>query len=172
MKVVLSFVLGLLLMVGGLAQTSQTPRDQKTGQSGMTGQKSPHPSMMGQKSGQSGMSTSCQEMMQHHEKLMSDMQQMDTQLQAKVSAMNSATGDKKIQAIADAVNELATQRHQMFARMEEMHSGMMAHMAEHMQSGGAQSMANCPMMKQMSQAGMHPPQGTPTKPVTGKSKTE
>jgi len=161
MRIILTTVLGFLLTVGGLAQSGQqTPgaRDQKPGQSGTTGQKS----------GQPGMTTSCQEMAQQHQKMMSDMKQMDSQLQAKVSAMNSATGDKKIQAIADAVNELATQRHQMFARMEGMQSGMMTHMSEHMQSGGAKSMANCPMMQGMSQPGMR----ATTKPATGKSKTE
>ncbi len=96
----------------------------------------------------SSMNSSCQGMMKQHQKMMDEMQQMDKQLQAKVAAMNSATGDQKVVAIAAAVNELAKQRHEMFARMDQMQSGMMSHMASHMQSGDKQSMANCPMMGQ------------------------
>lgn len=176
MKIVQTVTLGVLLAASAWAQSGQqtTPgRDQKSGQPGMMGQKSGHAGMMGQKSGQStNMSASCQEMMQEHEKVMSEMQQMDKQLQAKISAMNSATGDKKTQAIADAVNELATQRHEMFTRMQELTGGMMSHMAQHMESGGAQSLANCPIMQRMSQSGMHAHQGTTTKPAAGKSKAE
>ena len=86
--------------------------------------------------------------MKQRQKMMGEMQQMDNQLQAKVSAMNSATGDQKVQAIAAVVSELARQQHDMFARMEQMHAGMMSHMASHMQSGDKQSMAGCPMMNQ------------------------
>lgn len=94
------------------------------------------------------MMSSCQDMMKQHQTMMSEMQKMNDQLQAKVSAMNRATGDQKVQAIADAVNELASQRQEMFAHMQEMHSGKMAHMTGHMQSGDKQSMANCPMMRE------------------------
>ena len=132
MKIFQAALLCFLLTSAGFGQKAQQTTDtQKPG----TGQSS-------------SMSSSCQEMMKQHQKMMGEMQQMDNQLQAKVSAMNSATGDQKVQAIAAAVNELAKQRHDMCARMDQMQSGMMSHMASHMQSGDKQSMANCPMMGQ------------------------
>ncbi|MFB3906105.1 MAG: hypothetical protein ACE15E_21885 [Acidobacteriota bacterium] len=149
MKVIQTAVLGVLLTVGAWSQSGQKA-------TGSQGQKAGRPT---------GMTTSCQDMAKQRQKMMSDMQQMDQELQAKISAMNSATGDQKIRAIADAVNELARQRHDMFARMQEMDSATMSHMGEHMQSGGGQAMANCPMMKQMSQQAR---EGTATKPATGK----
>jgi uncharacterized protein YoxC len=176
MKIVQTVALAVLFCVPVWAQsgTQATPnQSQRNDHSGMMGQQSGQPGMMGQKPSHSGMTASCQEIMQEHQKMMSAMQQMDSQLQAKVSTMNSATGDKKIQAIVDVVNELASQRHQMFARVEDMQSRMMAHFAEHMQSGGAQSLANCLMMQQgMGQAGMQGHQGTGMKPASGKSKVE
>jgi predicted RNase H-like nuclease (RuvC/YqgF family) len=182
MRIILTVVFSFLITLAGFAQSSQQTtrdRDQSTGQtgttgqtttghSGMTGQKSGHAGMMGQKSGQSGMTKSCQEMMQEHQQMMSEVQQQDKDLQAKVSAMNSASGDKKIQAMADVINTLATQRQERSTRMQQMQADMMTHMAEHMRAGG-QSMANCPMMS-MNQ-GTHA-QGTTTKPSTGKSKAE
>jgi len=57
----------------------------------------------------------------------------------------------KVDAMAAVINEMATQRTQMMAKMSGMQDQMMAHMGEHMaQTGSAamkQSMAQCPMMK-------------------------
>ncbi|RPJ55369.1 MAG: hypothetical protein EHM23_26440 [Acidobacteria bacterium] len=155
MKMIQTIVLGVLLAMPVLAQGTQpAPRDK--------GQKA---------AGHGAMTASCEDMMKQHQQMMSDMQQMNKQLQAKVSAMNSATGEQKVQAIADTVNELAKQHQGMFDRMQQMHSGTMTHMSEHMQSGGAQSMANCPMMKEMGQSGMQAQRGKDAKPAP-KSRAE
>ena len=46
------------------------------------------------------------------------------------------------------VTEMVTQRRTMQAGMMKMQESMMGHMMEHMQAG-KESMATCPMMKQM-----------------------
>jgi hypothetical protein len=62
--------------------------------------------------------------------------------------MNSASGSEKPVATAAVVTEMVTQNRAMQDRMMKMHQDMMGHMMEHMQAG-KDSMAMCPMMKQM-----------------------
>ncbi len=97
---------------------------------------------------QPGMAAKCQAMMADQEKMMTEMTGADQRLDDLVGKMNAASGTEKADATAAVVNELVTQRRTMRDGMMKMQHGMMAHMMEHMQAG-KDSMAMCPMMKQM-----------------------
>ena len=90
----------------------------------------------------------CQAMMADQEKMMADMKVADQRLDDLVGKMNAASGVDKAEATAAVVNEMVTQRRTMRDGMMKMQHGMMAHMMGHMQAG-KDSMAMCPMMKQM-----------------------
>ncbi len=94
------------------------------------------------------MAAKCQAMMADHEKMMAEMKAADQRLDELVAKMNAATGTEKADATAAVVNEMVTQRRTMRGGMMKMEGGMMGHMMEHMQAG-KDSMAMCPMMKQM-----------------------
>ena len=96
----------------------------------------------------SGMAPKCQAMMAEREKMMTDMKAADQRLDDLVARMNTASGMEKTAATATVVTEMATQRRTMRDGMMKMQHGMMSHMMEHMQAG-KDSMAMCPMMKQM-----------------------
>jgi hypothetical protein len=124
--VVISAVPGLA------AQTPQTPQHPAT-------DKATPPS---------GMAAKCQAMMAEREKMMADMKAADQRLDDLVAKMNSASGTEKVAATAAVVTEMVTQRRTMRDGMMKMQHGMMGHTTEHMQAG-KDSMAMCPMMKQM-----------------------
>ena len=94
------------------------------------------------------MAAKCKAMMADQEKMMTEMKAADQRLDDLVSKMNAASGTEKVDATAAVVNEIVTQRRTMRDGMMKMQQGMMAHMSEHMQAG-KDSMAQCPMMKQM-----------------------
>jgi len=94
------------------------------------------------------MAAKCQAMMADHEKLMKEMKAADQRLDDLVAKMKAASGTEKVDATAAVVNEMVTQRRTMRDGMMKMEGGMMGHMMEHMQAG-KDSMAVCPMMKQM-----------------------
>jgi hypothetical protein len=96
----------------------------------------------------SAMDAKCQAMMAEHEKMMADMKAADQRLDGLVATMNAASGAEKMAATATVVTEKVTQDRTMREGMMKMQHDMMAHMMEHMQAG-KESMANCPMMKQM-----------------------
>ena len=96
----------------------------------------------------SGMEAKCQAMMAEREKMMTDMKAADQRLDGLVATMNTASGMEKMAATATVVTEMVTQRRTMRDGMMKMHEDMMGHMMEHMQAG-KESMAACPMMKQM-----------------------
>jgi hypothetical protein len=96
----------------------------------------------------SGMEAKCQAMMAEKEKMMADMKAADQRLDNLVATMNTASGMEKMAATATVVTELVTQRRTMRDGMMKMQQDMMGHMMEHMQAG-KDSMAMCPMMKQM-----------------------
>ena len=56
-----------------------------------------------------------------HAKMMADMKAMDARLDQKVAAMNEAKGKTKVDAMAAVINEMATQRTEMMAKMAGMH---------------------------------------------------
>ena len=95
-----------------------------------------------------GMAAKCKAMMADQEKMMTEMQGADQRLDDLVGKMNAASGPAKADATAAVVNELVNQRRTMRDGMMRVQHGMMAHMMEHMQAG-KDSMAMCPMMKQM-----------------------
>ena len=94
------------------------------------------------------MTAKCQAMMADHEKMMTEMKAADTRLDDLVAKMNAAAGAEKAGATAAVVNEMVTQRRTMRDGLMTMQHGAMGHMMEHTQAG-KDSMAMCPMMKQM-----------------------
>jgi len=64
-------------------------------------------------------------MMNMQRKMMENMNASDTRLDALVQQMNAATGDKKIAAMADVINELTRQRRTMRETSGTMHQHMM-----------------------------------------------
>ncbi len=95
----------------------------------------------------SGIAAKCQAMMAERETMMADMKAADQRLDDLVARMNSASGTEKMAATAAVVSEMVTQRRAMREGMMKMQQGVMGHMMEHM--AGKDSMAMCPMMKQM-----------------------
>ena len=96
----------------------------------------------------SDMAAKCQAMMAEHDHMMADMKAADQRIDDLVVKMNALSGMEKMAATAAVVTELVTQRRTMRDGMMKMQHGMMSHMMEHMQAG-KDSMAMCPMMKQM-----------------------
>ena len=96
----------------------------------------------------SAMDVKCQAMMAEKDKMMADMKAADERLDGLVATMNTASGADKPVATAAVVTEMVTQNRAMRDGMMKMHQDMMGHMMEHMQAG-KDSMASCPMMKQM-----------------------
>lgn len=90
----------------------------------------------------------CTEMMANRTPTMVDMKAMDAQLDQKLAAMKGAAGDARIEAMAEVINELVSQRKatrdQMLATQCDMarHGGSAA-------SPQQDSMSECPMMKDM-----------------------
>ena len=96
----------------------------------------------------SDMAAKCQAMMAEREQMMTDTKAADRRLDDLVAKMNAASGMEKTAAIAAVVTEMVAQRRTMRDGMMKMQHGTMGHMMEHMQAG-KDSMAMCPMMKQM-----------------------
>lgn len=112
--------------------------------------------------GESGMMSGsmgeqCKQMAAMHSNMMAETKAMNASLDQKVAAMNAAEGAAKVDAMAAVINEMATQRTQMMAKMSGRQDQMMAHMGKHMansdSAGMKQSMAQCPMMKGMKDMG-------------------
>jgi len=76
-----------------------------------------------------------------HEKMVAEMKAMDTRLDEKLAAMNAATADQKVEAMAAVINELVSQRKEMRANFGPMHHGMRGPMMAH------EGAMDCPMMK-------------------------
>lgn len=97
---------------------------------------------------QSEMAAKDKTMMAEREKMMTDMKAADQRLDDLVAKMKTASGMEKMAATATVVSEMVAQRRTMRDGMMKMQERMMGHMMEHMQAG-TDSMAMCPMMKQM-----------------------
>lgn len=65
------------------------------------------------------------DMMKMHQQMMAEMKGADAKLDELVKTMNAATGDAKISAIAQVVNELVRQQKGMHGRMGMMDDHMM-----------------------------------------------
>ena len=96
----------------------------------------------------SDMAAKCQAMMAERETMMTDMKAADQRLDDLVATMNTASGMEKMAATATVVAEMVTERRTMRDGMMKMQQDMMGHMLQHMQAG-KDSMAMCPMLKQM-----------------------
>ena len=90
----------------------------------------------------------CQEMMGQKQKMMEDMKAQDADLTEQITKMNSAPDDKKLGLMAAVITHMVEQRTAMNVRKAKMEDEMMKHMMQHMQMG-KESMAQCPMMKDM-----------------------
>ena len=97
---------------------------------------------------QPGMDAKCQAMMAEKQTMMADMKAADQRIDGLVATMNAASGMAKADATTAVVSEMVTQQRTMRDSKMKMDQDMMAHMMEHMQAG-KDSMAACPMMKQM-----------------------
>jgi len=97
------------------------------------------------------------QMMQMHQKMMADMKAMDDRLNTLASAMTAATGQAKVDAMAELVTVMVQQRTMMRDGMMRMQGQMMGHMMQHMAMGTSpeahEMMAACPMMKMMMSGG-------------------
>jgi hypothetical protein len=91
----------------------------------------------------------CQEMKEQKQKMKDDMKAQDAELTAQVARMNGAPEGKKVNLMAGVITHMLQQRIAMDARKAKMEEEMMQHMMQHMQMG-KESMAQCPMMKAMS----------------------
>jgi len=93
----------------------------------------------------------CKAMMAKHEAMKAEMASLDAKLDALLATMNAANGQKKVDATAAAINELAAQRKAMREHMMAMGPQMMQHMMQHgrmgMMEGMMKSMSKCPMMQ-------------------------
>ena len=96
----------------------------------------------------SKMMESCQAMKEQKEKMLADMKAQDAELTEHVAKMNRAPEAEKMSVMAAVITHMVEQRIAMDDRMAKMQDNLMAHMMEHMQMG-ADSMAQCPMMKGM-----------------------
>lgn len=77
--------------------------------------------------GQSSQATMA-EMMKRHQQMMADMKAADAKLDELVNAMNAATGDAKVSAMAQVVSELVRQQKTMNEHMGMMDQQMMMRM--------------------------------------------
>ena len=68
------------------------------------------------------------DMMKVHQQMMMDMKAADAKLEPLLRTMNAATGEPRVSAIADVVNELVSQQKAMHERMSVMHDQMMGQM--------------------------------------------
>lgn len=71
------------------------------------------------------------QMAEMHEKMDAEMKAQNAELDKLVAAMNSATGEKKVDAIAAVVSKLVEQRKAMHEKMGAMHKKMQGGMMKH-----------------------------------------
>jgi uncharacterized protein HemX len=94
------------------------------------------------------MMARCQDMKEQKQKMKEDMKAQDAQLTEQLTRMNLAPKDQKMDLMAAILTQMVEQRIVMDARKAKMEEEMMQHMMQHMQMG-KESMAQCPMMKDM-----------------------
>ena len=97
---------------------------------------------------QGKMMDACNQMKAQKEKIKEDMKGQDAELTEQIAKMNSAPEDKKLGLMAAVITHMTEQRIAMDARKAKMEEEMMKHMMQHMEMG-KESMAQCPMMKDM-----------------------
>jgi predicted phage gp36 major capsid-like protein len=65
------------------------------------------------------------EMMDHHEQMMARWKSMQSELDQKIAKMNQATGQDKVDAIADVISTLVAQRNEIVNYIAGAHKRMM-----------------------------------------------
>lgn len=140
MKAVMTAMVASLVIGGGYVALAQGGHEQHQGTAAPAAQKAPTMEM-------------CKTMMADKEKSMAQMKAKDDWLDTLVAEMDKATGMAKMNATSVVIKELVAQRKGMHTMMEGMHTKMMGHMMQHMQSG---KMGDCPMMKEMMGGGGDP----------------
>jgi len=125
----------VVVVSGGVGVAAQKPQAQQ-------------PAAIAKTMPQPDMAAKCKAMMAEMDRMMAATKTADEGLNDLVAKMNAAAGMEKADAIAAVVNEMVRQRRTMRDGMMKMEQDMMGHMMEHMQAG-KDSMATCPMMKQM-----------------------
>ncbi len=71
------------------------------------------------------------QMAEMHQKMEAEMKAQNAEIDSLVAAMNSATGEKKVDAIAAVVSKLVEQRKAMQEKMAAMHEKMQGGMMKH-----------------------------------------
>ncbi len=115
---------------------------------GASAQTPPKGEMKGMEMAKGKMMEGCQEMKAAKQSLKQDTQTQNDALTEQLAAMNRAPESAKMGLMAAVVTKMAEQRITMDARKAKMEEEMMKHMMQHMQMG-KESMAQCPMMKEM-----------------------
>ncbi len=134
--------LSLALTVAAVPALAQTTKEMPAGHG--------HGMMHGQTAQEDSGDSSprCDMMKKKQEKMMAKCKAMDSKLDELAAAMNSATGQEKIEAMAALLNELVAQRKAMHSMMHTMMGkkmGMMSSSGEGMSKDGK---SKCNMMKE------------------------
>jgi len=90
----------------------------------------------------------CKAMMEKKQEMMEKMKAQDAELSEQAAKMSSAPADEKTGLMAAIVTQLVGQRMARDEAKAKMEEKMMKHMMQHMEMG-KESMAKCPMMKDM-----------------------
>ena len=94
-----------------------------------------------------GDGMTCADMAEMRSKMQREQAEADTELAAMVERMEAATGQQKVDLLADIVAEMVEQRHRMHQKRAEMQPKMMKHMMGHMEKMSAGDDGHtCPMM--------------------------
>lgn len=93
------------------------------------------------------MDGKCAMMQQKMDAMHGKMQAEQQKIQTLLQEMNTATGAAKAEAMAAAINALATHCDEMHKMESDAMRAMMEHMSEHMAMDGGKSMPMCPMMQ-------------------------
>jgi hypothetical protein len=86
--------------------------------------------------GESTPEVQAAEMIGRHQKMMANMKAMDAKLNELVAKMNSATGEAKVDAIAELLTTIVQQHQSMRGGMMQMQGQMMNQMQDHMRRMG------------------------------------
>lgn len=92
----------------------------------------------------------CKDKMEQKKELAADTKSQDAELTELVAKMNRSPENKQMTLMATVVTRIVEQQVAMDQRKAKMEDEMMAHMMGHMQLG-EDSMAQCPMMKDMNE---------------------
>lgn len=90
----------------------------------------------------------CEVLKKEKQEMQAKMKAQDAELIAAVATLNNAAQGRKLDLMAGIVTQLVEQRAAMHIQNANMQEKMMKHMMGHMEMA-KESIANCPMMKDM-----------------------